>query len=204
MSKSIDSHKRGVDGGVSANDNPRKSDYTPPSFIELIISGDPATYDRLVKERNRALKEFLFKILRSREDAEEITQDVFIYIWQNRSRISPQWSLDGLIFSIARRRAIDRVRERARISVLLQDRYSRAARYADSPEDIAELNEARSMLDDTVAAMPDMMRRIYDMKFVKGLATCQIASELSIAASTVRTQIERAVRRINDTFDADA
>lgn len=193
--------RKDVGGSVSEKESEngtRTTHATSLSLVKALKDGDPSAYDKLIDQKNLQLKNFLFKLLRSKEDAEEVAQDVFICIWQNKETLSETLSLDGLIFSIARRRAINRIRERTRFNALLMSEYYRPQDYADSPEEIAVQNEAQAKIDKTVAAMPYMMRRIYVMKFQEGLSNEEIALELSINQSSVRVQLSRAEKRVRE------
>lgn len=198
MSKPINRLK-GISGGVSAKNNnnlDRTENLTPGQLVKSFKTGDPSAFNLIVKRKNAQLTSFLFKMLKSHEDAEEIANDVFIHIWQNKDYISEDLPFDGLLFSIAYRRAINRIKERERFMNLLIEEYHTPMDYADSPEHIAEMNEVQEKIDKAIDEMPASMKRIYTMKFQEGLSNEQIAKEMSISQSTIRVQILNAEKRI--------
>lgn len=203
MSKPI--RHNSVEGKVAdenTSDNNKMTNLSSRSLVQSLKKGDPCAFDRLVEQKDLQLKGFLFKLLRSKEDAEEIAQDVFIHIWQKRDYLSEDKSLDAFLFHIARGRAIDRLREIDRLRSLLRDEYHHTpANYADSPEEIAEQNEIQARIDRIVESMPPVMQRIYTMKMVEGQSNNEIADQLSITPSSVRTQLERAFKKVYSAFN---
>lgn len=190
----------GVNGGVSAsNDNRNRSkNSTPHQLIESLINGDTSALAKIIELKDAPLKSFLIKMLNSREDAEEIAQDVFLRIWKIKERISEDLSFDGLLFRTGYHLAINRIKDKERLHNLLLDEYYSPIDFAESPEEIAVQNDIQGIIDSTIYSMPVEMQRIYTMKYQEKLSNEQIAQTLSIAISTVRVQISRAERRIRD------
>lgn len=99
MSKPIDCHNRGINGNVSANLKPFRTRNNSPQFIESLKRGEAAAFNQLVASENQHLVDFMMPILNSKENAEELAQDIFLYIWQNRATLDFGNNIFGYIYS---------------------------------------------------------------------------------------------------------
>ncbi|MCD8186094.1 MAG: sigma-70 family RNA polymerase sigma factor [Rikenellaceae bacterium] len=199
MSKPTDCHDRDKDGDTSEKRNPIHKIFTP-SFLEALKNGEPAAYYRLVQVQTPKLMDFLFTVLRSREDAEEIAQDIFIHIWQKRENLVYENSrnIEGYMYTIARTRAIDRINERKKSKIHYTDQLTTPPDAAASPEEIVELKQVEKQIEQLVSEMPKMRRIIYTLKYEQGKTNDEIARELDLKPSTVRVHISIALKEIRD------
>uniref|UniRef100_UPI003216BA8B RNA polymerase sigma factor n=1 Tax=uncultured Draconibacterium sp. TaxID=1573823 RepID=UPI003216BA8B len=75
------------------------------SEIQLIRSfknGDEVAFEKLFSRHHKKLYGFLFKLLNSKQDAEEIVQDTFIKIWERRADFIEGNSFEAFLFKIAK------------------------------------------------------------------------------------------------------
>ena len=81
-------------------------------LITRLQAGDMIAFDTIYKKFNQKLFRFAYYILKSREDAENIVQEVFVKIWENRDKIRLHNSFDSYIFTITHHTTIDLLREK--------------------------------------------------------------------------------------------
>lgn len=195
MRKPIDSHARGFGEDVSANNKSAPQKNFASEFIQALKSGDEAAYNKLVSEQHQHILDFLISIIKSREDAEEITQDIFLYIWQHRETIE---NIYGYMYRMAKTRALNVFRQNKMKERYISEQSCLITEYADSPEDITQCRETELCINEIVSSMPESMKRIYNMKFIEGHSNNEIADRLSTSSSNVRLQISNAIKRIKD------
>jgi len=169
------------------------------TFIEALKQGEPEAYYRLIEENNQHLRHFLNAILQSQEDAEDITQDVFIYIWENRHQLSDIRYLKTYIFSIAKYKALKKISDKQRY-VIFED-MTESGTFADSPEEILEYSQMHGQLQTIIRNLPEMRRKVYEMRMEEEKSYDEIAEGLIISASTARSHFQSAIRQIRENWE---
>ncbi len=125
--------------------------------------------------------------------AEEISLDTFWQLWQQAERFDEaQSSLQGWLFTIARSRAIDRVRARvARKRTQAEDPTD--VSHVRRPDEDAELVERRRLVRDAMASLSAEQRAAVALAYYEGLSHSQIAERLQEPLGTVKTRIRQAM-----------
>jgi RNA polymerase sigma-70 factor (ECF subfamily) len=159
-------------------------------LLHAVARGDEAALARLYDSYRVILFGLLVRILNSREEAEDILQDVFIQVWRRAKDFDEKRGRPFTwLVTLARSRAIDRLR-------LLGARQRLAASAgADQPD------EASDALTDTIkvsqkeivhralAQLPDEQRHTLVLAYFEGLTQSEIASKLGAPLGTVKTRM---------------
>jgi RNA polymerase sigma-70 factor, ECF subfamily len=146
-------------------------------------------YDRY----GAAVYNLALRITRDPGVAEEISLDCFVQLWRQADRFDArQGSLASWLFTIARSRAIDRLRAQAaakRTEVEDQTQMTPAQR----PDELAELTERQRLVRDAMASLTPEQRAALELAYYEGLSHSQIASRLGEPLGTVKTRIRQAM-----------
>ena len=132
--------------------------------------------------------------------AEEISVDTFWQLWQQADRFDgSQGSLQNWLFTIARSRAIDRVRARvARKRTTAEDPTD--VNDVRRPEEAAELVERRRLVREAMAGLSPDQRTALALAYYDGLSHSQIAERLQEPLGTVKTRIRQAMITLRRTL----
>lgn len=129
--------------------------------------------------------------------AQEITLDAFLQVWQQVDRFdASHGSLEGWLFTIARSRAIDRLRAgRAakRTREEGQDETPAEPTKIEAPEEIFELAERRRYVRHAMAGLSAAQRAALELAFFQGMSHSEIAEQLGEPLGTVKTRIRQAM-----------
>lgn len=135
-------------------------------------------------------------------DVDDVLQDVFLQVWRQSDTFSPQkGQLLGWLITIARRRALDRVRQLSSYQ-RATNRYEESIKpevqqAADSTvEREVRHHELSEVFDELIAGLPKEQGMAVRLTFYNGLSQREIASKLSLPLGTVKTRIELAVRKL--------
>jgi RNA polymerase sigma-70 factor, ECF subfamily len=164
-----------------------------------IAGGDTAALKSLYERvRGRALG-IALRILGDRSDAEDVVQETFVEAWKRAHEYEERrGSLEGWIVTIARSRAIDRHRARARARRLagrVEEETAGGARFEFPAEAFdASFESARvaRALDD----LPSDQRRVIDLAYFEGLSQSEIAARIEEPLGTVKTRTRLAMAKL--------
>lgn len=165
----------------------------------------PRPYKQMISDYQQAIDlhrkrvfSFASYSLRAKEDAEDVTQEVFIKLWQHWQKIDHK-KLGAWLMRVAHNAVIDHVRRQKPQQTNL-DQYAevdeQAARSGDlNPLDRRQLKEA---LQVAIKALDDPFRSIIIMRDVQGLSYADIQSSLDISESQVKVYLHRGRRKLRD------
>ena len=136
----------------------------------------------------------------SREDAEEIVQNVFMIVWENRHKIEPQYSFSSYLFSIAKHQIYNRIRSKVAQRTFV-DKYLQEV---ESVEVIQEYDDSiekmKAKMEKIIDRFPDRQREIFKMSRTFNMTYKEIAEQLGISENTVDTSIRRSLDTLRNAF----
>lgn len=149
-------------------------------------------FNSFFKEYMEQLYLYALAFVKERTVAEDIVQDVFIYLWTNRNRIHYAGSLYAYLLSAVKNACIN---HKAHLEV--EDKYRQAM--ADA-EDYSfaetEWEELRQRVMVAVDSLPPKCREIFILGAVDGMKYQEIADQLGVSVNTVKTQMKFAYRKV--------
>lgn len=164
--------------------------------------GDWTAFNFFFREHMEHLYQYAYAFVKERGVAEDIVQDVFIYLWTNRNKIS----YTGPVYAYLMR-AVKNACINYRTHIQVEQKYQKEVmaisggdEVIEDPEDFEEL---RRKLFETVDKLPPKCREIFIMGCVEGLKYKEIAAKLNVSQNTVKTQMKFAYRKIKDDIRID-
>ncbi len=161
-------------------------------LLDRLAAGDRSAFDTLYIRYAAKTEEFLYRMLKNRVDAEDITHDIFLKIWQNRSALPGIAAFGPYLFRMARNAVYDRFDSR-----LVRANYAKQVNFVPEYE-LPDVDNRDLLLLVRLAVekMPQQRQRIFRMSREEGLSNDEIASRLSISVRTVENQISRALTEL--------
>lgn len=156
-------------------------------------------YQQAIKRYRQRIYSFAHYSLRAREDAEDITQEVFIKLWRHWQKIDHE-KLNAWLMRVAHNAVIDHVRRRKNDQLQLDD-YAEPQEQAASYEDAGARVDQDAFRDELMAgirALDDPFRSIIIMRDVQGQSYIDIQHTLDISASQVKVYLHRARRKLRE------
>jgi len=173
---------------------------------ELLVrvkNADNDAFRQLFKHYVKKVYGIIFSHLKNKADAEDLTQNVFIRIWNNRSSLDPQKSFDGYLYTIAYNLVIDHYRERKRITgnVFLELDETDMQFSPHTAEDSINRHQLDSLYQTAIDALPPKRKEIFILSRHDGLSNKRIAEILQISVKTVENQMTAALKTIKEIFN---
>jgi len=161
--------------------------------VAALRQRDERTLAEVYDRYGHAVYALAYRITADAGTAEEISLDTFWQLWQQADRFDvAQGSLLNWLLTIARSRAIDRVRARG------TRKRTHATDVTDvnnvrPPEEIAELSQRRHLVRTAMATLSPAQRTALSLAYYEGLSHSQIADRLQEPLGTVKTRIRQAM-----------
>lgn len=175
-------------------------------LVNRIAEGDHSALEALIEETTPFIFTRALKILSSPADAEEAVADVYAQVWKSAGRYDPQRvGVLPWLFNIARSRAVDRLRLRAR-----HDRQSGAGLFLECSSTIdlgnnAANYEMSTLVGRALQALSFEQRQALELAYFHGYSMTEIASHLGRPLGTVKTRVRAgliALRRLFATTES--
>lgn len=143
----------------------------------------------------QALIAFARRYVGERETAEDIVQNVFLALWQNRHSITIGSDMKSYLFTATRNQAINVLRH-SRTADEAEDQIRLTLPGPGQPIDPVEFEQTRQRIENAVNSLPEQSKRVFLMSRLDGLTYSQIATVLGISVKTVETLMGRALKHI--------
>ncbi len=178
---------------------PELAQLTDVQILQAVAGGDEQALGQIYDRYRVILFGLLVRILSSREEAEDVLQDVFLQVWRragdfDESRGRPfTW-----LVTLARSRAIDRLRSRA-----ARDRLAAAS----TPDELAEVSDAasdafrseqRTLVSNALAQLPEEQKKPLMLAYFDGLTQSEIADKLGAPLGTVKTRMRSGMSKLRE------
>ena len=172
-------------------------------LIAATAGGDRIAFEALYRSTSSKLLGVVLRIVRSRAEAEEILQEVYLRVWTNAGAFSPEaGSAFGWLVSIARNRAIDSIRARPTMQrVSADDEGDLIARIAD-PKDFEADIIGRDELAHCLGALPEPYRELIVLAYCHGASREELAERFDKPVSTIKTWLHRALPALKASLEA--
>jgi len=171
-------------------------------LVERIRQGDQAALDLLYGRYSSPVYSLVWKILQNAEESEDVALDVFWQIWRQADRYDPsRGAPPAWIFTLARSRAIDRLRARNRRedrNVSIDD----PAVHIDpldetaAPDQVVSFRQTRDAVREAMKNLSPVQREAVELAFLKGMTHVEIAEQLGQPLGTVKTRIRQGLIRL--------
>ncbi len=164
-------------------------------LINCLRNDDAEAFDRLFQLYGQKLYGFAFKYLRSESEAEEMVQEVFVRLWENRSSLKSDYSFKSYLFTIA----LNQIRKffNKRTSALrFMEQLHKETLSDNHTVDSIDYGSLLRRIDEIVDTFPERKKQIFLKSRKEGKSSKEIAAELDISAGTVDNQVSDALRII--------
>lgn len=168
--------------------------FTDFELTTLLKKGDLVAFNEIYKRFQGLLYIYACKIVKDNDDAEDIVQEVFLYLWDKRFTININSSISFYLYKAVQYKFMNLL-DRKKVRADYKDSLSQ---FIDQGEYITDhyirQKEFSQVIEQEVAALPDKMREIFVLSRKNNLSRKEIASKLGISEKTVKNQINNALK----------
>jgi RNA polymerase sigma-70 factor, ECF subfamily len=182
--------------GVNPAAVPERVDYSDEEVVRLVLSGNTALFELLMRRYNERLYRAARAITRDDREAEDVMQQAYVNAFAHLGQFNGQARFATWLTRITINEAVARVRRRGRYEPFDESRSSVETFMpftpAPNPERQAFTGELRELLEQAIDALPDGAREVFVLREVEGLSTADVAAALTVSEDVVKTRLSRA------------
>ena len=167
-------------------------------LIQALKQGSSKAFDSIYQMYSKRLYAYSLQFTKSPEEAEEIVQDVFIRLWNNRERIKQEETLRSLLFIMAKHHLINAYRSKVN-SWVYEDYIGYVNTLSvDNAHHRLEYNEFMVQFEEAMQTLPSTQQKVIRLSRLQQLSNKEIAEKLSLSEQTVKNQISLGIKALKE------
>ena len=184
-------------------------------LVALAQKGRESAFRELIRRYERPVFSLIFRMVRDRETAEDLSQDTFIKVLNHLEKYRPEFRLSSWLFKIANNVAIDHLRRRhvetvsidgsphaATAAEIESTSFEVVARQETALEEL-EARELGGAIERAIAGLRPEYRSCILLRHVEGRSYEEIAATLDLPLGTVKTYIHRARHQLREALEGE-
>jgi len=169
-------------------------------LVRRCLGGDERAYRELVERYQARVFSLALRMVRQRQDAEDLTQDTFVRMFRAAERYDPNRPFSSWLFTIAARLCIDHIRRRRikAVSLTRSEPGSEEEHDIDvvdpglAPDEVTTRHEEERRTQELIDGLPPHYRIVVMLRHQQDLSYEEIADVLNLPLGTVKARIHRA------------
>lgn len=168
-------------------------------LIEQVKNGDKTAFREVYSRFSQVTYNLALRILRDKEDAEEVVQEIFLQIWNKAYSYDAQrGALSTWILNIARSRSIDKLRTVGYRNKNIEIDEEKLNSNVDLSHTIEDKDQNKNVIRQALEALPDKQRIAIELVYFEGLTHVEAAEKLEEPVGTIKTRIRLGVLKLKD------
>jgi RNA polymerase sigma-70 factor (ECF subfamily) len=165
---------------------------------QMIAASNEAAFTQLYLLFGKKLIQFAVSLVRSKETAEELVEDVFVKLWSNRHKITGIENLTVYLYVAVKNRSLNSISEKARqlIQAPFDDLDIEVSDMAADPYNLLVTSEMMQKMQQAVESLPPRCKMIFKLVREDGLRYKEVADILNISVNTIDVQMAIAIKKI--------
>jgi RNA polymerase sigma-70 factor (ECF subfamily) len=167
-------------------------------LIKAFKNGNIEAFEKLFDRYHKKLYVFLYQLLHSKEDAEEIVQETFIKIWEKREEFIEGYPFDSFLFKIAKNAFLNLNRKKINHRVFTDHLTLLSKISEDTTDNYIIFKETRDIINSVIDGLPPKRKEIFLLRQTQELSRKEIAKKLGISIVTVDSQLLKANKYLKE------
>ncbi len=163
-------------------------------IIRRIRQGDKQEFEKLFRSSYVSLVRYAKTILKDHDTAEEIVQDLFFRLWQDRVNLTIESSLNGYLFRSVHNRSLHFIEHQKVIDRHAGEIAASADQTSEPVTEAIYYSELQSKVARVLERLPERCSVIFRMSRFEGLKYNEIAEKLSVSLKTVEANMGKALK----------
>ena len=170
------------------------SEVDERALSDRLARGDRSALADIYSVHGSVVFAVILRLVRDRAEAEELVQETFLEVWRRATQYQPERAnLAAWLVTIAKSRAIDRLRSRGTSERTLDMERRDISEPGRGPDDVIDAARARHVVRQRVAQLPAEQRTLLELAWDEGLSQSEIAAKTGLPLGTVKTRTRTAL-----------
>lgn len=171
-------------------------EYTDELFLlQKLKDGDIHALEVIFKKHYSNLNRYLLLLFKNELLVDNIAQDIFVYLWENRETIEVKSSLESYLFTAGRYKALNQIRN-FKLHEAIMQKISTSMFYSATNENELEFRELEDIINSAINELPERCRKIFMLSRDEEMSYKDIAAFLDISIKTVEGQMSIALKKL--------
>ncbi|MES2428100.1 MAG: RNA polymerase sigma-70 factor [Bacteroidota bacterium] len=176
-------------------------DLADQTLIDLLQTGDQDAFSEIYCRYTQPLYIHALKMLKDRDEAKDVIQEIFAKLWVKREDLVLTTSLSSYLYTAVRNKIFDAISHEKVVA-----RYQQSLQvFIDKGEFITDNwireKELTILIEKEIAELPPKMRAVFELSRKEHLSYAQISEELDVSENTVRKHITKALKKLRDKLE---
>lgn len=168
------------------------------SILEQFAAGSHAAFRVLFMRYHPKVYYFVLGLVKSEDDAEDLTQEIFLKLWTHRSRFVEVRTFGSYLYVLAKHTAFNYMASHRISPQGLEEGMEDVGKQADTPYEELVAKDLRLLVDMVVDSMPAQRKTIYRMSRDEGLSNAEIAERLQLSKKTVENHLNLVLKELRN------
>ena len=169
------------------------------SDSELILrirKSDAEAFKILYFRYHERLGGYIYGRIHSNEQTRDMLQEIFTWVWQNRSKLKIKTSLSAYLYRMAHNMTVNLYKKGSRERAYIASRLSQTDVAAD------DITDLQIDLEMALNSLPEKLRTVFILSRFEGLKNSEIAEILNISVKTVESRITQVLKKMREIFSS--
>jgi RNA polymerase sigma-70 factor, ECF subfamily len=167
-------------------------------IFNRMVEGDKEAFRFFFEKYYSDLCNLVNLYLHDSMTAEEIVQDIFIYLWEKKDQIRLDQSVKAYLLRASKNRSLNYIRnEKSRTGIINKIKNTDAS-FDSMPDNVMDANQLRDVINKAIESLPERCRQVYILGKEQSLTYKEISDELGISVKTVEAQMGSALKKLRE------
>lgn len=176
-----------------------KKDQDKNELVKSLSKGDQNAFRHLFLSYFPKVKKFIEQLIKDETTAEDLSQDIFVKLWESKERLSEIEFFDAYLYRMAKNSVITQMKRDLYNVTYLEHEYSKKNEFVSIEEELFA-KEVRLLVELTVSKMPAQRKKVFEMSRIEGLKNDEIAEKLHLSKKTIENHLNLALKEIRKTI----
>jgi RNA polymerase sigma-70 factor (ECF subfamily) len=170
-------------------------------IIRRIRQGDIREFETLFRSSYSSLIKYAGTLIKDQDTAEEIVQDLFFRLWQNKEKLNIESSLNGYLFRSVHNSCLHHIEHRKVVDRHAREMSLEPDMSNDNPAEMLQYSELQAKVARIIERLPERCGKIFCMNRFEGMKYSEIAEKLSVSVKTVEANMGRALKEFRKALE---
>ncbi|TXN36780.1 RNA polymerase sigma-70 factor [Flagellimonas hymeniacidonis] len=160
-------------------------------LVEHLKQGDEKAFAHLIQEYHQLLCTFAYNLSKDTGKSEDIVQNVFLKVWEQRSQLKAEYSLKSYLHKLTYNEFIDQTRKQKSMSSL-EKKYVETLNNFLEQKDWDQINKVITVVKAEIETLPPKCKKVFTLSKQDGLTNIEISEHLKISVKAVESHMTKA------------